>query len=549
MNYKFKHISILALLALMCFTCSLQAQNEDLRTAAFRGGSVFVNDGFSFPVINDLGHVAFLLEGISTEILFTEGPNGVAEVLREGDPVPGSNGSMTIVGLPNSITTFSNSGDTVLNLGARSGVTGVGFLLRTSSSSDQEILVDTSGAVSGLDGTDITRPSNSGVRLNANGEVAFSSGGSVFSDTGGQGFRVVAEPDQVIDAAGISELVRLEDVSSFALNDSSQHLLGSDIFGFASGLFIEDNGAFSLVASTLTDVGSGLFIDTFEHATLNNRGDSIFVARLDGNGVTFSNSSAIIGNVGGSLQILARQGDTVPGTDITIGDLTFSEPALGGGGDTTFTVGGGLFLIDENGTIEVIAQTGESLPVLSNGEFITSFIRDPAINENGQIAFQARLGGDGVSFNNDEAIFATDTDGILQLIARDGDLLDLSDDPTIPDVRQIDQLGFIGSSGDGDGLASGFNNLGEVAFQARFDRDSIRFNGDGIFVSSLVAEPKAEVLPGDVNRDGEVDFLDIAAFVSVITLGGDQAEADIDGNSVVDFEDIPLFVQLLVGDT
>ena len=193
---------------------------------------------------------------------------------------------------------------------------------------------------------------------------------------------------------------------------------------------------------------------------------------------------------------------------------------MGGGGDTTFTVGGGLFLIDENGTIEVIAQTGESLPVLSNGEFITSFIRDPAINENGQIAFQARLGGDGVSFNNDEAIFATDTDGILQLIARDGDLLDLSDDPTIPDVRQIDQLGFIGSSGDGDGLASGFNNLGEVAFQARFDRDSIRFNGDGIFVSSLVAEPKAEVLPGDVNRDGEVHFLDIAAFVSVITLGG-----------------------------
>ena len=75
------------------------------------------------------------------------------------------------------------------------------------------------------------------------------------------------------------------------------------------------------------------------------------------------------------------------------------------------------------------------------------------------------------------------------------------------------------------------------------------FSSDNSFEtdSTLTVTLVADFLVGDVNRDGEVDFLDIAAFVSVITLGGDQVEADIDGNGVVDFEDIPLFVQLLVG--
>ena len=56
-----------------------------------------------------------------------------------------------------------------------------------------------------------------------------------------------------------------------------------------------------------------------------------------------------------------------------------------------------------------------------------------------------------------------------------------------------------------------------------------------------------EILLGDVNTDGVVDFLDISPFIVVLSGGGFQAEADIDQNGVVDFLDISPFIQILSG--
>ena len=56
-----------------------------------------------------------------------------------------------------------------------------------------------------------------------------------------------------------------------------------------------------------------------------------------------------------------------------------------------------------------------------------------------------------------------------------------------------------------------------------------------------------EVLKGDVNRDSNIDFLDIAPFISVLSASGFQAEADIDCNGAVDFLDISPFITLLSG--
>ena len=57
----------------------------------------------------------------------------------------------------------------------------------------------------------------------------------------------------------------------------------------------------------------------------------------------------------------------------------------------------------------------------------------------------------------------------------------------------------------------------------------------------------ATVLVGDVNMDTEVDFLDIAPFISILSTQSFQAEADIDGSGVVDFLDIAPFISLLSG--
>ena len=53
------------------------------------------------------------------------------------------------------------------------------------------------------------------------------------------------------------------------------------------------------------------------------------------------------------------------------------------------------------------------------------------------------------------------------------------------------------------------------------------------------------LLPGDVNGDGLVDFLDIGPFVGLLTNGEFLEAADLDGNGVVDFLDIAPFVGLL----
>ena len=52
---------------------------------------------------------------------------------------------------------------------------------------------------------------------------------------------------------------------------------------------------------------------------------------------------------------------------------------------------------------------------------------------------------------------------------------------------------------------------------------------------------------GDVNLDGDVNFLDISPFIGVLSSQGFQAEADCDENGVVNFLDISPFIQILSG--
>ena len=55
------------------------------------------------------------------------------------------------------------------------------------------------------------------------------------------------------------------------------------------------------------------------------------------------------------------------------------------------------------------------------------------------------------------------------------------------------------------------------------------------------------VMFGDVNLDGEVSFLDISAFIAVLSNGGFQAQADCDDSGEVDFQDISPFIAILSG--
>jgi len=76
------------------------------------------------------------------------------------------------------------------------------------------------------------------------------------------------------------------------------------------------------------------------------------------------------------------------------------------------------------------------------------------------------------------------------------------------------------------------------------DGGSGDFFGAGSTVSvTLIDTP--DVLLGDVDLSGEVDFRDIVPFIALLSGNTFQAEADIDESGVVDFRDIVPFIRIL----
>ena len=99
-------------------------------------------------------------------------------------------------------------------------------------------------------------------------------------------------------------------------------------------------------------------------------------------------------------------------------------------------------------------------------------------------------------------------------------------------------------------VVSGMDIVDMIQGLGAFDLDGI---GSTLFdnVPLITVDPlelvvlNDVVLLGDMNLDGEVDFFDIAGFISVLAASSFQAEADIDVNDEVDFFDIAPFIDLL----
>jgi hypothetical protein len=121
-------------------------------------------------------------------------------------------------------------------------------------------------------------------------------------------------------------------------------------------------------------------------------------------------------------------------------------------------------------------------------DFLNNSVDSDILNAAGRVAFFATIVGPGVTSSNNHGIWAQDPFGNLQLIAREGNQLQVA--PGVFHTIIMNGLEFAGGSGNDDGVRSGFNDRGQVAFFAAFDD-----NSSGIFISNaVVPEPSSMIL-------------------------------------------------------
>jgi hypothetical protein len=357
-------------------------------------------------------------------------------------------------------------------------------------------------------------------RLNAAGHTAFYA--AAYSSTAGTS-GIWSE-----SSGGLSLAANLPAVLSMpTFNDVGQTAFSQNTpwYSDIGGVWLETSGGSAVLAAksahapgTPAGVNFGSYYHdglastlAFGVPGLNNQGQVAFRAFLTGSGVDSTNSNGIWSNESGSLALVARAGDQAPGLPSGAafqrvssvsstplgpdGRAAFGDPVLNNAGQIAFRAGlsnggTGVWATDSAGELELIARTGDLL----NGARFNIF-SDPVLNDAGQVAFYSRLCATLCSLTSGyDSIWATDRSGALRLVVRAGDVLEVAPG----ELRTISELWFMAGTGNSDGRASGFNNLGQLAFWARFS-----CGREGIFVSNAVAH-----FPGDFNDDGTVDGAD-----------------------------------------
>jgi hypothetical protein len=206
-----------------------------------------------------------------------------------------------------------------------------------------------------------------------------------------------------------------------------------------SGVWLWDSNDLTLLAKSFDvapDTGGGaMFAVVGLNVLLNGSDQAVFTSTLVGPEVSAANDSGLWTGEPGRLRLVAREGDLAPGAEPgqLFGDMRFTKPS---------------------------------------------------INSRGQVAFAATIIDPEFSGPNmygvDAGIWAETGDGMLTLIVRDGDAIEVAPG----DVRTVLYVNedFNNGSGNEDGLRSFFNNRGELVFSVTFTDGS-----SGIFVSNAVA--------------------------------------------------------------
>lgn len=282
----------------------------------------------------------------------------------------------------------------------------------------------------------------------------------------------------------------------------------NNTFAGSSGIWSSDAGLLKPIAlrgEQAPGAPEGAsFEGTFGNTAINQDGEIAFYARLTGN-VTEDDYAIWKGTVD-DLSPVVFDRDPAPGIDSQVFESgrgnPFSHPDINAEGDIAFIGSTRMFPTSleslgvwatDDGILGRVVSLDSQVPAETelppiDGRVAFVSIRGVALNDAGQVAFGARIVGEGIDSTNDESIWMQDLDGALQLVAREGGLLEVAPD----DFRRVAALSSsVTGIGPSANYRGQFNNLGQLAFHAAFTDGT-----QGVFLASVnaIPEPASVVL-------------------------------------------------------
>ena len=277
---------------------------------------------------------------------------------------------------------------------------------------------------------------------------------------------------------------------------------------------------------------------------LNDLGQLAFVATLTGADIPQSSTALFCEMDELGPRALVRSGDQAPGLPPGVSlypDAYDSDIELNNAGQVAFTAGingpdvsaTAILVSGAHRPTQVVAMEGDPMPGIPDATIgyldgLELRLADSKqLNGRGQLAF--------VTIWNDSAglerlaILAADTDGQLHLIASEGSVIDVDNDPVQTDLREIEAIGFPGYALEWSSFA--LNDNGEIAFFVIFTDDT-----SGIFSTSI---PETAACRSDLDGDNTVGLPDLQLLLDCF---GSPEGDDLNGDGSCDLDDLQLML-------
>ncbi|MCA9272474.1 MAG: hypothetical protein KDA31_05450 [Phycisphaerales bacterium] len=536
-------------------------QAIEYRTVALRGnvapgtsaGTTFF--GFEDSMVDSEGNVAFVAVLFGNDVnvnnergLWAEHQGVLTLIAREGDQAPGMPAGVLFDRIFDPV--MNSNGNTAFRAWLEGpGIDGTNRDSIWSESTGMGLgLVVQGGTPSGISGVDIGGFASP--LLGDNDLVTvktFLSGASVNSlndeailvqPATGQVAIVAREGDQADGApAGVVYgIVAPESINASGVVSYAGTVTGAGVTATNNrGLWLAQTGGSIELIARGGEPAPGAGGDSYlavGTSSLNSLGDLVYLASLQGPGVTFSNGSGVWKKRDGEpSQLLVRADTQSPGAPTGQHFGTFFVPLVNGTRSVGFAgelIGATVLPLEKRAiwsegastALELRLRGGNTSPDLAPGVSFST-LNSPALNADGLLVLPALLTGSGINTSNRDVLVGMEPGGDARILVRTGTMFDVDDDPNTTDLRLVvNPIRFVELSGGEDGRPTGLSRNGQAVFTLNFQQTF-----SGVFVASF-AQPSCLA---DTNGDGFVTPADFSAWVAAFNTQAPACDQNGDG--------------------